>query len=69
MRQAGKGGSLMQIWKAGAKIPFIVQHPFSRHRVVVTRYNWLEEFFEGHLLDQSVQLSANWFEWYFVREA
>lgn len=60
---------LMDIWKGGAKMPFIVESPSHDYRVVIMRYNWVNEFFEGFFMDHEVELSAYWQEWNFVREA
>lgn len=61
--------SLMEIWKSGARMPFIVGHPYCDYNVIITRYNWVCDHFEGYLLDHKLELSADWFHWFFVREA
>lgn len=62
-------GSLMEIWKSGVKIPFVVEHPCCRHNVVITRYNWVEKHFEGYYYGGVVELSPDWFLWNLIREA
>lgn len=64
-----QSGSLMEIWKSGIKMPFIVKHPHSSQTVVIHRYYWPGKFFEGELLGVSVSLTAEWSLWQFVREA
>jgi len=61
--------TLMEIWKAGAKMPFIVEHPHSKQKVVITNYYWPNALFEGEMNGCAVALTSEWQLWRFVREA
>lgn len=61
--------SLMEIWQAGAKMPFLVSHPDSGQTVVITNYYWPRGFFEGEMNGVRVALTPRWQLWNFVREA
>jgi len=61
--------SLMDIWKSGRKMPFIVAHPDSEQTVVITNYYWPRRIFEGEMNGIKVALTPEWQLWCFVREA
>lgn len=61
--------TLMEIWKAGARMPFIIEDPLSRQRIVISSYYWPGRFFEGEMNGAQVCLSPGWTVWRFIREA
>jgi hypothetical protein len=61
--------TLMDIWLAGARMPFMVEHPDSKQKVVIKSYYWPKKFFEGEMNGVAIALTPNWQLWRFVREA
>lgn len=59
----------MEIWQAGIKMPFLVEHPESRQMVVITNYYWPKKCFEGEMQGVKMALTGDWQLWNFVREA
>ena len=61
--------SLFELWKSGAKMPFLVKHPDSGQMVAVTAYYWPDKFFVGEMNGTPITLTGTWQLWEFVREA
>lgn len=61
--------TLMEIWQAGVRMPFIVEDPNSRQKIIVQSYYWPKKFFECEMNGCLIAITAEWTLWSFVREA
>ena len=57
----------MEIWQAGARMPFLVESYACKNTAAIVRYNWNKKNFGAYFLGTYIELNANMVSWNFVK--